>query len=287
MEQQAYSAALEWYMANGVDEALADVPLDRYALARMPMDAPPLAMADAAVMAHRQTPMQGPVSAMAVPAAAPAPLGAADARDAALKLALAAQTLEDLRAAIAAFEGLGLKKTAANLVFGDGAPAAPIMYIGDAPSAEDDRSGQPFSGAEGAFVDAMFRAIGAGRQSGFATGLYVTHILNWRPPGGRSPAPGEIEASLPFIERHIQLAAPRLLVLGGGTVAKALLGRADPLSKLRRKWHDYTPQTQGLVAAAAPIPALVTFQASSLLSAPLQKRGAWADLLEIKKKIDA
>jgi DNA polymerase len=228
--------------------------------------------------------------AKSVPAAPAqnAPLGASDARAQALKAAQGAQTLEELAAAIAAFEGIGLKKTASNMVFADGNKDASIMYIGDAPGAEDDRAGKPFVGVDGRFLDTMFKAIDITRDAEVPEkALYLTNFLNWRPPGGRSPAPGEIEASLPFIERHIQLAAPKLLVFGGGTVAKALLGRNEGLSKLRKRWHDYTPQCEELREGATPIPAIVTFAPSYLLNTPAQKRGAWADLLMMKTRLSA
>lgn len=282
MERQALKAALEWYVDNGADEAIGDAPVDRFAAAKAQADK------SVAEAMRAESPAAEAVSSPSAPPAPNAPLGASDARAQALEAALGTETLEDLKAAIAAFEGIGLKKTASNMVFADGNKDARIMYIGDAPSADDDRAGKPFVGGDGRFLDVMFKAIDIARDAETSEkALYLTNILNWRPPGGRSPAPGEIEASLPFIERHIQLAAPKLLVFGGGTVAKALLGRSEGLSKLRKRWHDYTPQCAELGGGATPIPAIVTFAPSYLLNTPAQKRGAWADLLMIKSRLSS
>lgn len=281
MERQALKAALQWYVDNGADEAIGDEPVDRFAAAKAQADK---SVAD---IIRAENPVAEPKSVPA-PSAQDAPLGASDARAEALKVAQSAQSLGELEAAIALFEGIGLKKTASNMVFSDGNKDASIMYIGDAPAADDDRAGKPFVGVDGRFLDVMFKAIDIARDAEEAEkSLYLTNVLNWRPPGGRSPAPGEIEASLPFIERHIQLAAPKLLVFSGGTVAKALLGRSEGLSKLRKRWHEYTPQCAELGEEAAPIPAIVTFAPSYLLNTPAQKRGAWADLLMIKSRLNA
>jgi DNA polymerase len=281
MERQALKAALEWYVENGADEAIGDEPIDRFAAAKAQADK---SVAD---IIRAENPA-AETKSVAAPSTQNAPLGASDARAEAMKVVQAAQSLEELEAAIAAFEGIGLKKTASNMVFADGNPKASIMYIGDAPAADDDRAGKPFVGVDGRFLDVMFKAIDIARGAEEAEkSLYLTNILNWRPPGGRSPAPGEIEASLPFIERHIQFAAPKILVFGGAIAAKALLGRNEGLSKLRKRWHDYTPQCEELRDRAASIPAIVTFAPSYLLNTPAQKRGAWADLLMIKTRLNA
>ncbi|MAE52391.1 MAG: uracil-DNA glycosylase [Micavibrio sp.] len=285
MEAQALKAALEWYIDNGVDEAIMDEPLDRFAVAKTLNEKP-------VAEALRQETVGGqsvrPSYDKSMAAGAAQPLGASDARYEALKAAQAAGTLEELKAAIEAFEGLGLKKTASNMVFAAGNVQAPLMYIGDAPGADDDRGGIPFDGAQGRFLDVMFNAIDMRRDAEDSSkSLYLTNILNWRPPGGRTPAPGEIEVALPFIERHIQLVKPKILVFSGGLAAKALLGRSEGLSKLRKGWHEYLPQTEAYQGGAQPIPAIVTFPPSYLLKTPAQKRGAWADLLSIKERLSA
>ena len=118
-------------------------------------------------------------------------------------MAAAAGSLDELKAAIARFDGLALKSTATNLVFADGNPTAPLMLIGEAPGAEEDRRGLPFVGVSGQLLDRMLAAIGRDRSN-----TYITNIVNWRPPGNRKPSPVEMALSLPFVERHIALAGP-------------------------------------------------------------------------------
>ena len=272
---KAYRAALDWYRDQGVDDVLEPDPVNRLVPSQS---------------------SQAPVSALPMPAVsvsvgvAPPPLslpllGASDARREAVRLAQQAQTLDDLRAAIAAFEGISLKKTAINLVFSDGNPRAPVMLVGEAPGADEDRLGKPFVGASGQLLDKMLAAIGLSRHTdNLGEAVYIANILNWRPPGNRTPSPGEIEVSLPFIERHIQLAAPKLLILCGGVSAKALLGREEGISRLRQTWYDYIPQTPELRDGAVSIPGAATFHPSYLLRTPAQKKAAWADLQMIQDK---
>lgn len=271
MNKQAYASALQWYIDNGVDEALGDVPVDYYALADKPIEIP-----------KRNDPE--PSIALATAPQQSAVLGASDARAEAVKLAKAANTLDELRQAIADFDGIGLKKTASNMVFGDGNPNAKIMLIGDAPAADEDREGKPFVGLNGQLLDKILGCIDLDRQSESPlSSIYLSNILNWRPPGNRTPAPGEIEASMPFIERHIQLIKPDILIFCGGVTAKVLLGSSDGISKLRKKWHDYMPQTQEFQDGTKPIKAIATFHPMQLLTTPAHKRAVWADMLSIQK----
>lgn len=292
MNRQAAIAALAWYQEQGVDEALSDAPADRFALTP-----PPEAMPEAApdmppeggTARGRQGFSAQPQPYVPVQAQAALPIGTAEARAEAARLALAAQSLEELRAAVATFEGISLKKTATNMVFSDGNPAAPVMLVGEAPGADEDRIGRPFVGVSGQLLDRILACIGLDRaEEDPARAVYISNILNWRPPGNRTPSPAEVEASLPFIERHIQIARPRLLILCGGVAAKALLGREESISKLRRTWHDYRPRTPELAGAAGAdagaIPAIATYHPSYLLRTPSQKRAVWADMLEILKK---
>lgn len=273
MEQKAYIAALQWYIDNGVDEALRDIPLDYFAQNKT--EIPALRQDKAAVenLDHNK-------------ATPPIP-GAAQAREEALRLAQKAQNLDELRAAILEFDGIALKKTASNMVFGEGNPEARIMIIGDAPQTEEDKTGRPFMGGSGYLFDLILGAIGLDRLAEPRdNSVYVTNILNWRPPGNRTPAPGEIEASLPFVERHIALVKPNILVFLGAITAQSLLGRNEGLSKLRKSWHEYKP-LQIPSESSASIPALVSFHPTYVLGAPLQKQGIWADMLLLKEKIEA
>lgn len=271
MDKQAYAATLQWYIDNGVDEALGDAPTDYYAIADKPIEIP-----------KRDDPKPAKI-ATAAPQASPV-LGASDARTEAVKLAKAANNLDDLRQAIADFDGIGLKKTASNMVFSDGNAKAKIMLIGDAPATDEDREGKPFAGVTGQLLDKILACIDIDRGSeDELSSIYISNVLNWRPPGNRTPAPGEIEASLPFIERHIQLINPDILIFCGGAAAKALLGSGDGISKLRKKWHDYEPQTEELRGDSKPIKAIVTFHPSQLLTTPTHKKAVWADMLSIQK----
>lgn len=269
---QVYAQALRWYLDQGVDEALGEAAIDRM-LAHLPV-----------------LEVQKPATLMPAAMAAPAPqfLGTNEALGEAVRLARAAQSLEALRAAIATFEGIALKRTATHLVFADGNPKARVMIIGEAPGADEDRLGLPFVGVSGQLLDKMLGAIGLDRRCDEPEkSVYISNILNWRPPGNRTPSPAEIALSLPFIERHIQLVQPRLLILSGAVAAQALLGRSDSVSRLRRISHTYTPLTDGLRPASAPpqILAMVTYHPSYLLRTPAQKRAAWGDLLDIAQKI--
>ncbi|MSP88882.1 MAG: uracil-DNA glycosylase [Alphaproteobacteria bacterium] len=256
------AAALAWQVAAGADEAVGEAPVDRYAQPQ-------------AVRASSVTPMPAAAATPAKPMTAPPPAnsGAADAH----RIAAGADTLEALRAALAAFEGCALKQTATNLVFADGNPESGLMLIGEAPGADEDRMGLPFVGVSGRLLDRMLAAIGRDR-----TGAYITNILPWRPPGNRQPTPAEMALCLPFVQRHIELVRPRIIVLIGGTSAKTLLGTAEGIMRLRGRWFDYS--SPGL---AHPIPALATFHPAYLLRTPTQKREAWRDFLALKKKIES
>lgn len=278
-ETQSYMAALSWYLDAGVDTPLADEPVDRTAM-------PALPTVEIATPLHKQANAQ-PASALHAQSypAESAFLGASEARGESLKLAMAAGDLDALRAAIAEFEGLSLKRTATNMVFADGNPKSPIMVIGEAPGTDEDRQGKPFAGANGQLLDKMLASIGLARDADdVARGVYLANILNWRPPGNRTPAPAEIEVSLPFIERHIALVRPRLLIFAGGLSAKALLGSGDSISRLRGRWHNYVPQTPELQAGFTPIPAAAIYHPTYLLQTPEHKRAAWADLLMVQVK---
>jgi uracil-DNA glycosylase family 4 len=252
---------LQWYVDHGITEALAADPVNR--LAAQPVY---------------------DIKKPAVPVAPVADIkGAAVAKVEALKLASEAKTLEELKAAIAMFDGLAIRKTATNMVFADGNPEASIMIVGDAPGGDEDRDGKPFTGITGQLLNKMLAAIGLDRNAEDpAKAVYMSNILNWRPPGNRTPSVTEIDISLPFIERHIALIEPKLVIFMGGVTTKALLGTDDGITKLRGKWRDYTPITPNI--GGADIPCLPTFHPSFLLKTPIKKRDAWADLLLLSER---
>jgi len=236
-------------------------------LARQPAS-PPTRPAEARPAPARPAPQKSPLAAAPT---LPKTAAAASARE----LASAATSLEELVEALAAFDGCALKKTATNLVFGDGNPNARIMFVGEAPGADEDRAGKPFVGVSGQLLDKMVGWIGLDR-----TKFYITNILYWRPPGNRTPTSDEIAACQPFIARHIELVAPAVLVTVGGPSTEALLHRGEGISRSHGRWYDY--QTPGL---AAPIPAMPIFHPAFLLRAAAQKRAAWRDLLKLEQKL--
>jgi DNA polymerase len=185
-------------------------------------------------------------------------------------------SLEELRDAMARFEGGALKESATNLVFGDGNPDATIMFIGEAPGADEDRQGLPFVGVSGQLLDRMIAAIGLDRRS-----AYITNILPWRPPENRKPTAAETTAFVPFVNRHIALVGPRVLVLVGGTAATALLGTTEGITKLRGRWLVYRDETSGQT-----IDTMAIYHPAYLLRQSALKREAWRDLLAIKARLD-
>ncbi|KGF66964.1 DNA polymerase, partial [Hoeflea sp. BAL378] len=189
-------------------------------------------------------------------------------------LAAGASSIAELRAALDGFTGCNLRHSAKTLVFADGNPEAQVMFIGEAPGREEDIQGAPFVGRAGQLLDRMLAAIGLDRDT-----AYITNMIPWRPPGNRTPAPHEIELCRPFIERHVELAAPRIVVMLGNVASKALLGTDKGILSLRGTWMEYT-------AGGSPIPALPTLHPAYLLRNPAQKRLAWADLLSLQDRIE-
>jgi uracil-DNA glycosylase family 4 len=261
-------ALLQWYIAVGVDEAIGDAPVDR-TIAPPPRAAP----APTPLPTVRSSPARPAVTApVAAPGATPVTIaGAADSQ----ALAASCQTLAALEAAIAGFDGCALRATATSTVFADGNPEAALMVVGEGPGAEEDRLGLPFVGASGKLLDRMLAAIGLDR-----TGAYITNVVYWRPPGNRTPTPAELALCLPFVQRHIALARPKVLVFSGGTAAKTLLERTDGITRFRGRWFDYRPG-----AVDFTIPVIATFHPSFLLRSPGQKREAWRDILAVKHKL--
>ncbi len=263
-------ALLEWQIAMGADAALGEIAPDR--LAPPP---PAAALLAAAIAAPRPLPSSAAPSIVSPPGAFAESL--AEAAQSARLLAAGAATIEALGALVAGFEGCPLKRTATNTVFIDGNPAAPVMIIGEAPGAEEDRLGRPFVGRSGQLLDRMLAAIGLDR-----TKVQITNVIYWRPPGNRKPTTAEIAACLPFVLRHIALARPRVLVVSGGTAAGALLPLSEGITRLRGRWFELA--VPGL---DNPVPTLAMFHPAFLLRAPERKRETWRDLLALKARLSA
>lgn len=249
MDFRTARALYEWQVELGADEAIGDAPVNRYEAAPQP------AAAAAAAAPHP-------------PAAAEDPIAVAQAA------ARGAGTLEDLAAAQSAYDHCELKKGARNFVFADGNPEARLMIIGEAPGRDEDLEGRPFVGRAGQLLDRMFAAIGLARSAHHpAEALYITNVLPWRPPQNRDPEPAEIAMMLPFLERHVELAAPDVIVLMGNTPCAAVLGKRG-ITRLRGTWS----QAMGRPVLAMTHPAY-------LLRNPAAKREAWADLLDLKARL--
>jgi DNA polymerase len=213
----------------------------------------------------------------AAPASMPLHHSLAAAIAEARRLADEATTIEALEAAVRGFEGCAIKRTATKTVFCDGNRQAGLMLIGEAPGAQEDAQGIPFCGPSGWLLDKMFAAIGYDRTS-----FYITNTVFWRPPGNRQPNAEELAICKPFVERHIALIDPKLLVLVGGTAAKAVLGTETGVTRLRGKAYSYrTPY------ADKDYPVAVIYHPSYLLRQPAQKRATWGDLLAIKMQMEA
>lgn len=256
--QDFYSlkALLEWQVEMGATEAIGETPIDRYAL---PDEAPKVAKP---AVQTKTT----PVAVQAAPAV--------DAVAAAREAAGRAGDLAGLHAAMHTFEFCDLKKGARNTVFADGNPNARLMIIGEAPGRDEDIQGKPFVGRAGQLLDKMLAAIGLARDAeDAAQAVYISNVLPWRPPQNREPTPEEMAMLAPFLERHIELAAPELIVLMGNTPCQALLGRRG-ITRMRGNWTQ-----------AREIPVMPMFHPAYLLRNPAAKREAWADLLEIKAKL--
>ncbi len=249
---------LDWWRLQGVDVEDADKRL----LAELaPASARTAARRVHQADAERQSPQ---------PADA-AKHTAADAVAQARRLANAAATLEELAGAIATFEHCPLKLTARSTVFADGVRGADVMLIGEAPGRDEDESGLPFVGRSGQLLDRMLAFIGLRRTEN----LYISNVLPWRPPGNRTPTQSEILICMPFIERHVALAKPKLVILAGGVAAQAMLKSEDGIMKLRGR------ETRLLLADAA-IPALAMFHPAYLLRRPADKKRAWEDLCRLE-----
>ncbi len=266
-------AALRLQIEWGADEALADEPLDRLNLLELqsPGSESPLRVREE--IGPRPASQPGPpVSARSFPAVSSQ--ATPPARAAAL--ADAAGTVEELRAALAGFDGCGLRDTATNLVFADGNPDARLMLIGDAPGPDEDRSGRPFTGRAGAYLDRMLASIGLDR-----TEVLLTMLIPWRPPGNRPPTDTEIAACLPFLMRHIVLIRPQRLVLLGALPAKVLLGSRGSRGK---PGGDVT-WAEAAIPGIGSLPALVMPSPRVAMGTPAARKQSWTALRLLHRTI--
>ena len=264
---------LEWHLEAGVDEAVGDEAVDYFAASPSPLGG-----GRGGGIAGESAPSNAPLPASplrveGLKTASPLHHSPSAAAATARSLADQATTLAELEAAVRGFDGCAIKKTASKTVFFDGNPNSRVMIIGEAPGAQEDVQGIPFCGPSGKLLDNMLAAIELNRDT-----VYISNTVFWRPPGNRQPSPEETAICLPFVEKHIALVKPTLLILTGGTATTTLLRKDASISRLRGKLYEYT---NGYLQT--PLPTVVTFHPSYLLRSPLQKALAWNDLLLIQE----
>jgi uracil-DNA glycosylase family 4 len=276
-EQISPGMMLKWLSDMGADEALEAEAIDRFTVTPTPFTLPQ------AVPVTAPRPPVGPTEetprtpqrhaiepAQRAVAAVPVSAGAVSAREAAARC----NTLDELRAAVLAFDGCVLKQTAKHTVFADGNPDAPLMLIGEAPGRDEDLQGLPFVGRSGMLLDRMLAAIGMSRKDS----AYITNVIFWRPPGNRPPTPEEAAICAPFLVRHIELKRPRAILLLGGTPVRHVLNWDEGITRIRGRWGVY--RKDGL-----EIPTLPTFHPAYLLRQPSAKKLAWQDLQSLREKL--
>jgi DNA polymerase len=266
-------ADLEWQVAFGADEVIGETPtLAEWG--RHKQTAP--AAAATANPTTTALASQASIAFASPKVVAPAPIQTLPSITQSVS---SADTLEALREELKHFDGCALRQTAMNLVFADGNPSAPIMMLGEAPGEDEDRQGKPFVGVSGQLLDKMLSYIGLNR----AENVYISNVIFWRPPGNRSPTDSEIAACMPFVARHIALIKPKILVLLGGVAAKSILRTKEGITRMRGRWTEYVPPVgSGLTES---IPCLPIYHPAYLLRQPATKRQAWADVLQLAKKL--
>lgn len=256
----AAESLLAFWSEAGVDAAMLDDPVDRIAEGQRPL---------------------APRPAPAVPVSGGAGGGRPAARplmiEAAREAARACSDLDALAAAIEAFEGCPIRfEGAANRsVFSRGPADAPVVVIGEAPGAEEDRAGRPFVGKAGRMLDRMLDAIGLSDR------VFITNTVFWRPPGNRTPTPEEQLACRPFVEQAIRLVKPRMLLLVGAPATRCMLEQTEGINRLHGRWFEWRASDGDL-----EVPALPTFHPAFLMRTPSAKAMAWADLKTFSERLN-
>ena len=182
--------------------------------------------------------------------------------------------LEDLKRKIEAIQDCDLKKNASKIVFGDGNIQSPIMIVGEGPGQKEDELGKPFVGDAGALLNKMLKAIKIEREK-----IYITNVVNYRPPNNRKPEKSEINRYSEYLKEHISIIDPQILILMGSTAMEALFGGNKRISKERGQWKE-------IIIKHKTYKSIITFHPAYLLRQPDQKKFSWEDLKIIHKKID-
>jgi len=275
-DRSALIRQLAWQHAMGIDEILLDVPAPDESLSMSALTSPagqlagrPAAPAPATHLPPEDAAPKPPEPASAV-SADPSSSQTVVGQTAALS---DITSLDDLRATLAGLDGCALKHTASNMIFADGNPGAKVMVIGDVPGRDEDRVGLPLVGSDGQLLDRMLASIGLSRAE-----IYIVPLIPWRPPGNRTPTAEEMALLVPFLYRHVQLAAPEMVLLLGGVTAKTILPSGGGILKLRGRWHD-------IDYGGTTCPTMATLHPAYLSRSPAQKRLAFADLVALAGKL--
>ncbi|WP_341211740.1 uracil-DNA glycosylase [uncultured Limimaricola sp.] len=248
-------ALLDWQIEMGADEAMLDAPLDRYTLTDT---RPAVAATKGSAARHAPIPLEEPDPVALARAAAEA-----------------APDLDALAAAMEAFEPCDLRRGARSFVFASGRAHARVMLLLDPPHREEDRAGVPVAGPAALLLERMLAAIGLSTEApDTERAVYMAPVLPWRSPGDRAPDPKDLAMMRPFLDRHIELADPEILVVMGSVACSALM-KGGGLHRLRGRWDE-----------VAGRPALPIFSPAHLMANPAAKREAWADLLALKARLD-
>jgi uracil-DNA glycosylase family 4 len=265
---EAFSSfgALRWLFEAGADEAIEETPINRF----RPRTAAPIPQQRTEPVAIPRPVEKGPPPATAKTASQSDHIGRA------MELATGCNTLHELKTALESFDGCALKQHATNTVFADGVPGARVLLIGESPGRDEDIAGLPFVGRAGKLLDKMLASIGLNRK----TNVYITNVLNWRPPNNRDPSPEEAAACLPFLRRHIELVNPELIVLIGAVSARHVMGKSEGIMRLRGTWLEY--YVNGRMVPVMPI-----LHPAYLLRRSADKKLAWRDLQAIAVKMHA
>ena len=183
---------------------------------------------------------------------------------------ITASTLTELRAALEAFDGCGLKATAKNLCLYRGGETARLMIVGEAPGREEDIAGKPFVGPAGQLLDKMLAAIGMREGD-----VHITNVVYWRPPGNRTPSPQEVQACAPYLAKQIELVRPRVMLVLGGAAAKEIMTTDEGIMRLRGKWRE-------IESGGCRVQVMATLHPAYVLRVPASKRQVWRDLLTVR-----
>ncbi|WP_019223732.1 uracil-DNA glycosylase [Bartonella rattaustraliani] len=270
----SYEELLNFYKESGVDAALTDLPVDRFHQSVLLEKKPTKTVH---ISHHQQPPSHHLPPQPTVKLRHPPPphSGSVQHESSAIEIAKSANTLDELKSALLAFNGCSLKLTAKNTCFSDGTAGSPLMLIGEAPGREEDLQGTPFVGKAGKLLNKILESIGLTRNN-----VYIANTIPWRPPGNRTPTPREVALCRPFIERQIYLARPRILIALGGVATQFLTGAQNGIVRTRGKWLTY--EREGNIK----IPVMPTFHPAYLLRTPSQKKLTWMDFLEVKNRLE-